>query len=98
MSVAGPLRSTQAGVLLDVWAVPGAARTEIRGIHDGALRVRVAAPASGGQANRALLAFLQSVLGFPASLHRGGGGRRKQILIESADIGSIAALLGIGNS
>lgn len=93
----GPLRQTDGDVVLDVWVVPGAARTEIRGVHDGALRVRVAAPASGGEANRALLALLRSRLRCRVSLRRGAGRRRKEVLIDNADLGAIAALLGIGN-
>lgn len=97
MGTAGPLHPTDAGTILDVWAVPGAARTEIRGLHDGALRVRVAALASGGEANRALLVFLRKRVGCPVRIHRGAGGRRKQILIESSDLEALATILGIGN-
>ena len=47
------------GATVEVWAVPGASKTEISGLHDGALRVRLATPAEGGKANRALERLLK---------------------------------------
>ena len=47
---------------LDVKVVPGASRTEIVGPLGNRLKVRVAAPAEGGKANRALVKVLSEWL------------------------------------
>jgi uncharacterized protein (TIGR00251 family) len=46
-----------------VRVVTRASRTEIAGEHDGALRVRVAAPPVGGAANEELTRFFAKLLG-----------------------------------
>jgi len=50
-------------VELDVKVVPGASRTEIVGPLGNRLKIRVAAPAEGGKANRALVKVLSEWLG-----------------------------------
>ena len=81
--------------MLEVWVVPGAARTEVKGLHDGALRVRIAAPATGGKANRSLERFLSKLLDERAVIVRGSSARRKQVRIENPDLAAIAARLGL---
>lgn len=77
-----PLRAHAEGVVVEAWVVPGAARSEIVGLHDGALRVRVAAPAEAGQANRAAARLIARAVGGRAGVVIGGGGsRRKQVLV-----------------
>ena len=74
-------------VVLDVNVVPGAKRTEVVGLHDGALRLRLAAPPVDGRANEALVAWLSGQLGVPrrdVMLLRGASSRRKQLRIEVA--------------
>ena len=50
---------------LKVKVVPGASRTEIVGRLGEALKVRVAAPPEGGQANREVVALLAAKVGLP---------------------------------
>ena len=69
------------GVLLMLSVVPNARRTEVDGLHDGALRVRLAAPPIDGRANDALVAWLAKSLGVPkrdVDVLRGESSRRKQ--------------------
>ena len=72
---------------LDVSVSPNAKRTEALGLHDGALRVRLAAPPVDGQANSELLRWLASELHVPqraVTLLRGQTSRRKQVRVEAS--------------
>jgi len=71
-------------VVLSLAVVPNAKRTKVDGLHDGALRVRLAAPPIEGRANDALVAWLAKSLGVPrreVELLRGAANRRKQVAI-----------------
>jgi hypothetical protein len=46
------------GLLLHLHVVPGAKKTEIAGLHDGRLKIRIRAKAVEGAANRELLRFI----------------------------------------
>ena len=73
-------------VLVDVHVMPNAAQTQVQGLHDGALRVRLHAPPVDGKANLALQAWLAETLGLPKSaveLLRGASSRRKQMRIPA---------------
>jgi len=50
------------GVILPVRAQPGARRNEIRGEHEGALKVSVTQAAEKGKANKAIVALLAKTL------------------------------------
>ncbi len=52
-----------AGVSFKVKVVPGSSRTAISGILDGMLKVKVAAVAEKGKANKGLIEFLAEQLG-----------------------------------
>ena len=78
------VREDPHGVVLDLSVVPGAKRTEPVGLHDGALRLRLAAPPLEGRANDALVAWLASELHCrrrDVRLLRGASSRRKQIVL-----------------
>ncbi len=78
-------RQTARGVMLDLSIVPGAKRSELVGLHDGALRVRLGAPPVDGKANEELLRWIAAQLAQPrraVSLVRGASSRRKQVLVD----------------
>ena len=82
------LRSSGSACVLDISAVPGAKRTEVVGLHDGALRLRLAAPPVDGKANDEIVAWLAKSLGLPrrdVQLLRGPTSRRKQIQIDAPE-------------
>ena len=70
--------------VLDLSVQPGARHTGIDGLHDGALRVRLAAPPVDGKANSQLLAWLATELRCSKrdlQLLRGEASRRKQVQV-----------------
>ncbi|PWB51832.1 MAG: YggU family protein [Nitrosomonadales bacterium] len=73
--------------ILTLHIQPGAKRTGIAGIHDGALKIRIAAPPVEGQANAKLLDFLKKAFDVPSSrviLRQGSSGRRKVVEIHGS--------------
>mgnify|MGYP001230764377 FL=1 len=81
------LAACAGGVRLAVCVSPNARRTGVDGLHDGALRVRLAAPPVDGKANELLLAWLAGELGLPRRsirLVRGDSARRKTVEIDTA--------------
>jgi len=79
------LKVSRAGCELLVQVVPNAGHTSCAGLHDGALRVRLAAPPIEGRANAALVVWLAKSLGLPkraVGLVSGEGARRKRLHID----------------
>lgn len=74
-------------IILTLHIQPGAKRTEVAGIHDGALKIRIAAAPVEGQANARLVEFLKKAFDVPASqviLKQGTSGRRKIVEIQGS--------------
>lgn len=85
------------GVEVLVLAVPRASRSKVAGIHDGRLKVQLAAPPADGAANEALLALLITLCGVKksaVSLVQGHGHRQKRVRILGLDAASAERLLG----
>jgi uncharacterized protein (TIGR00251 family) len=77
---------TDRGVLLHLHVVPGAARTEIAGLHGDRLKIRVKARATEGAANRELLRFLADLFEVGPSyleIVRGASDRRKTVRLPA---------------
>ncbi len=80
----------------NVRVVPRAARSGVAGEHDGALRVRVAAPPVDGAANEELLRTLARALGVPArdvEITSGHTSKLKQVRIQGATREALDSLL-----
>jgi uncharacterized protein (TIGR00251 family) len=72
--------------LLKVWAQPGAKKSEVAGIYQGCLKIRLGAPAVDNKANKALLRFVAASLALKqrqVTLKDGHASRQKTLLIES---------------
>jgi hypothetical protein len=67
---------------------PNARKNGIVGLHGGALKVKVAAPAVDNKANAALVEFLSEILDLPKSsiaIRLGATGRRKVVEITGGE-------------
>lgn len=84
--MSAPLTHDGGDVVLRVHAQPGARQSAFAGVHGEALKIRVAAPARDGRANRELCRFLAVSFGVaPAAvtLLSGEGSRTKRVRITA---------------
>jgi uncharacterized protein len=85
-------------VTVSVHAQPGAKRSEVAGLHDAAVKIRVKAPALEDRANAALVEFLADRFGVPkrdVRLLAGERSRQKRFEIRGSRLAPAEAL-GIG--
>ncbi len=93
------IESTSHGCRIHLHVVPRASRTAITGLHDGRVKLAVAAPPVDGEANDAILRFLSKTLGLPrdaVTLGTGATGKRKTIEVEGLSPDEVRAALGVG--
>jgi uncharacterized protein (TIGR00251 family) len=84
--------------ILAVHVVPRSSREEIAGLVEGAVRVRLTAPAVENRANDALVRFLSRVLDVPrrqVEVVAGMRGRRKIVRIHGATRQDVFRRLGL---
>ena len=75
---------------------PGSREDRIDGIHDGALRVSVTAPAERGKANESVIALLAKALGVrkdAIAISSGVTSRSKTVVVD-LDLATVRARLG----
>lgn len=97
MSLPPWLRAEPGGISLEVLVQPRASRTRVLGVHDGRLKIALAAPPVDGEANQALVEFLAGALGVrraEVTLLRGETGRRKTVRVAGAGAEAALRLLG----
>jgi len=86
------------GILLLIKAIPGARRDQIAGPLGDRLKVRVAAPAEGGKANRAICGLLATATGLRTrDVHvvAGHASADKRIRIDRIDPARARERLGL---
>jgi|SRR5882762_85692 len=82
-------------VVFPVRVQPRSSKNEIAGVMDGALKIRLQAPAVENRANQELCAFLAELLKRPKSAVRilsGERGRNKRVEIQGVTAAQIEAL------
>lgn len=87
----------EGAVVLRLHVQPGAGRTAVVGRHGDALKVRVAAPPSGGRANEACTELIAGILGVKSSqvaLSAGESSRQKRVTVSGVEPEEVTRLLG----
>lgn len=75
-------------VLIRLHVQPKASKTRIAGIHDGCLKLAIAAPPVDGKANQEVVKFFAVLLEISSrdiTLKSGAQGRRKLLVIDGLD-------------
>ena len=88
--------SNDRGLTFAVRIVPRAWRSEIVGEHDGALRIRIAAPPVDGAANRELIRTLAKKFKLPQNgveIVSGTNSKNKIVRIRGADVATLEQLI-----
>ena len=83
-----PCREDGEALVFEVQVQPGARREGVLGVHDGALKVAVAARPERGKANRALVELLAGLFGVSRSqvtILKGEHRRRKVVRVAGGD-------------
>jgi uncharacterized protein (TIGR00251 family) len=83
-------------IRLEIKALPGASKTELAGVKDGRLRIRLAAAPEDGKANAELLNFLSKMLGCPKRDLRIIAGERSRLKSVALPLEYRARVEGIG--
>jgi uncharacterized protein (TIGR00251 family) len=90
------IRETAEGLEVPLHVQPRARRTELGGIHNGALKLKVLAPPVDDAANRAVVKFFSELMGIPRSriqIIAGLKSRDKVLRITGASLRKLQALL-----
>jgi uncharacterized protein (TIGR00251 family) len=88
---------TDGALTFSVRVVPRASKTAVAGEHDGALKVRIAAPPVEGAANEELTRFLAYALGVPTRAVEILGGhtsKLKRLRVRGAQSARLISLAG----
>jgi len=90
------VKETGEGTTFQVLVQPKAARNELAGLHQGALKIRLTAPPVEGEANDACLRYVAKLLGVPRSsvdILRGRTSRRKTLRVRGVAPQAVRKLL-----
>lgn len=92
-------KEADGAVTFRVRVAPRASRTAVAGEHDGALKVRVAAPPVEGAANEELVRFLARHFGVPArdvEIVAGHSSKTKRVRLRGVTTEQLARLTSSG--
>ena len=90
------LRASAEGTLLDIVVQPRSSRSELAGVHQGSLKIRLTSPPVDGEANKECVRFLAKLLGTSRSsleIVQGHKSRRKTVLIRGSSPETVEGIL-----
>ncbi|MHC1746367.1 MAG: DUF167 domain-containing protein [Negativicutes bacterium] len=79
------IRSTPAGITVNIRVQPRSSRNKITGVSDGSLKISLTSPPVDGEANQACIAFFSDILAIAKSriaIAHGFKGRNKTITVS----------------
>ncbi len=91
------MKEQEGGLRLELIVSPRASRSQIKGLHDGRLKVQLAAAPVDGEANEELIDFLAETFNLPKksiSLIQGHTSKRKSLYLASARLSDLQQILG----
>lgn len=91
-----PWQQDGAALLLHIYVQPRASKSQICGLHNGALKLRLAAPPVDGAANEECRSFFSRLFKVPKSavtIIAGETSRHKRLRVEGGTVAAVAALL-----
>jgi uncharacterized protein len=84
-------------IILSIRVIPRASRSELVGIHDGAVKVRLSSPPVDGAANAELIKLLAKSLGVPKSaieIVSGQASKTKSVRVTGISTEALKAAIG----
>ena len=90
------LSEDERGTTFTVRVVPRASRSEITGVYDGALRIRIAAPPVAGAANSEFVRLLAKRLKVPQNgvqIISGAGSKNKVVRVQGVTPAAVSHLI-----
>jgi uncharacterized protein (TIGR00251 family) len=79
------IKKKENGITLNIQVVPGSSKSELAGIKDDALKLKIAAPPVEGKANAECIRFLSEILGVKKNrivITSGHRSRKKVVSID----------------
>lgn len=90
------VRATEEGTVIEILVQPRASRSELAGVQEGRLKLRITAPPVEGEANKECVHFLAKLLHVPKSsvvLLQGQKSRRKTFLVRRMTVDDVLRIL-----
>ena len=90
------IEDTADGARILLHVVPRASRTQVAGLHDGRVKLQVAAPPVDGEANDAIVRWAAKCFGVTRDrvvISAGATGKRKTLEVRGVDAATVRAAL-----
>lgn len=84
------------GALISIVVQPRSSKSEIVGIHDGLLKVKISSPPVDGEANESCIKYFSKLLKVPKSdirIVKGERSKRKKISVSGVDMDTIISVI-----